>query len=163
MRIDLLAVGRLKPGAERTLCERYRERIAQQGRALGFDEPRIMEINQSKAASPTRRKLEEFEALEAHTAKSVGSGKLVLLDETGEAITSAKFAKLLAKWRDDGVAKVAFVIGGPDGCDPKLGKNASMVLGFGRLTWPHQIVRILLLEQIYRAMTILAGHPYHRQ
>ena len=87
----------------------------------------------------------------------------VLLDERGRQMTSEEFAALLGRWRDDGRPAASFVIGGPDGLSPDLTAAADLVLGLSPLTWPHQLVRIMLAEQLYRAVTILVGHPYHRQ
>jgi 23S rRNA (pseudouridine1915-N3)-methyltransferase len=86
----------------------------------------------------------------------------VLLDPRGEAIDSNGLVKRLRGWNDGG-RDVAFVIGGPDGLAPTLSESATLHLAFGALTWPHQLVRVMLLEQIYRATTILSGHPYHRE
>jgi 23S rRNA (pseudouridine1915-N3)-methyltransferase len=85
----------------------------------------------------------------------------VLLDPRGETLDSNSFAKRLRGWNDGG-RDAAFVIGGPDGLAPTLSDQADLHFAFGTLTWPHQLVRIMLLEQIYRAITILSGHPYHR-
>ena len=84
------------------------------------------------------------------------------LDEHGKALDSAAFAGQLGRWREESIANVVFLIGGADGLSPELRRMGKMTLAFGAATWPHQIVRILLLEQLYRAATILAGHPYHR-
>jgi 23S rRNA (pseudouridine1915-N3)-methyltransferase len=85
----------------------------------------------------------------------------VLLDPRGETLDSNAFAKRLSSWNDAG-RDAAFVIGGPDGLAPMLSDQATLHLAFGAQTWPHQLVRIMLLEQIYRGVTILSGHPYHR-
>jgi 23S rRNA (pseudouridine1915-N3)-methyltransferase len=87
----------------------------------------------------------------------------VILDERGDSIGSAAFAEKLGKWRDNGMPAAAFIIGGPDGIAPSLRDKAKLKLAFGAATWPHQLVRIMLLEQIYRAITIMSGHPYHRE
>ena len=87
---------------------------------------------------------------------------IVVLDERGKSLASAEFADRIANWRDEGKQSVGFVMGGPDGVDQSLRDDASLVLSFSPMTWPHQIARILLAEQLYRATTILAGHPYHR-
>jgi 23S rRNA (pseudouridine1915-N3)-methyltransferase len=86
----------------------------------------------------------------------------VILDQRGDNLDSATLANRIARWRDDGRPAVVFIIGGDDGLAPALRDKASFTLAFGAATWPHQLVRGMLLEQIYRAMTILAGHPYHR-
>jgi 23S rRNA (pseudouridine1915-N3)-methyltransferase len=87
---------------------------------------------------------------------------LVALDERGEDLTSAALAQRLGRWRDDGTRIVAFLIGGADGLAARIRERAAFLLAFGRMTWPHQLVRVMLTEQLYRAATILAGHPYHR-
>jgi 23S rRNA (pseudouridine1915-N3)-methyltransferase len=158
MRLTVLAVGRLKQGAERQLAERYLERAAKAGRGLGFRGIEVIEIAESRNADAGRRMLEESIAI----ANALPEGAaLVLLEESGEAIGSARFADNLGRWRDDGRTDAAFVIGGPDGLAPTLRDQAMLRLSFGAQTWPHQLVRIMLMEQLYRAMTILSGHPYH--
>lgn len=158
MRLQILAIGRLKGGPERDLCGRYRERAVQSGRTLGFSGPDIVECPESRARRPEDRKREEAAALEVRFAP----GLLVALDERGPALTSERFAERLARARDAGAEAATFLIGGADGLAPELLGRAQLTLAFGALTLPHQIVRALLLEQLYRAMTILAGHPYHR-
>jgi 23S rRNA (pseudouridine1915-N3)-methyltransferase len=160
MRIVIAAVGRLKDGPERELVARYAERAAQTGRALALGPVDIREIAESRAKRPEDRKREEAAAL---TSLLVPGAPTVALDETGKSLPSVDFAAKLGRWRDDGASATQFLIGGADGLDPSLVTNAALVLGFGRMTWPHQIVRALLSEQIYRAATILAGHPYHRE
>ena len=158
MRITIAAVGRLKAGPERQLAERYRERAAKAGRGLGFRSLDIIEIEESRARETERRMLEEGIAL---TQIIPPQARVAVLDERGDILSSRDFADLIARWRDDG-NDCAFVIGGPDGLSPAVRDKAHKRIGFGALTWPHQIARILLVEQIYRATTILSGHPYHR-
>lgn len=158
MRIVVAAVGRLK-GAETELSERYRKRAAQTGRQLGLRDVEIIEIRESRADSPDKRMLEESIAL----ANIIPSGAaVVLLDGRGDNLDSAAFANQLAQWRANGKSAAVFIIGGADGLSPSLRDKATMRLAFGAATWPHQMVRVMLLEQIYRATTILTGHPYHR-
>jgi 23S rRNA (pseudouridine1915-N3)-methyltransferase len=90
-------------------------------------------------------------------------GVVVALDERGKTLGSEDFAQRLLRWRDDGKPALSFVIGGADGLDPAFVKAADLTLSFSPLTWPHQLVRIMLAEQLYRATTILSGHPYHRE
>lgn len=149
----------MKQGPERELCTRYLERAAAAGKALGLTGFDSVEVPESRAASASRRKTEEARALQA----AMADGTFVALDETGKSLNSADFAGRLAHWRDDGRAAVNFVIGGADGLDPELRKAADLVLSFSPLTWPHQLVRIMLAEQLYRVTTILSGHPYHRE
>jgi 23S rRNA (pseudouridine1915-N3)-methyltransferase len=159
MRVVVVAIGRLKQGPERELAERYRERFDEIGRKLGFRGLEIHEIPESRARDAATRMSEEAAAMSALIPeKSV----LVTLDERGENIDSAGFARHLGRWRDQGNANTIFAIGGADGLSPDLQRKAKLRIAFGSATWPHQMVRVMLLEQIYRAATILAGHPYHR-
>jgi 23S rRNA (pseudouridine1915-N3)-methyltransferase len=159
MRIIVAAVGRLKRGPEHDLAARYQERAAKSGRAIGLRALEVVEIAESRARDAQRRMLEESIALANVLAKGAVT---VLLEPRGEALDSNAFTARLRGWNDGG-RDVAFVIGGPDGLAPTLSETADLHLAFGALTWPHQLVRILLLEQIYRATTILSGHPYHRE
>ena len=159
MRIVVAAVGRLKQGPERELAERYRKRAADAGRKAGLQVVDIIEIKESRAGDPERRMLEESIAI-ANVLPD--RAVTVILDERGESMSSASFAGRLQGWRGDGKPAVVFIIGGHDGLAPTLREKATLAIGFGAATWPHQLVRIMLLEQIYRSITILSGHPYHR-
>jgi len=159
MRIIIAAIGRLKRGPETELSERYAKRAAQTGRNLGLRDVEIIEIRESRAGEAGKRRLEESIAL----ANVVPQGAVVvLLDGRGEYLDSAGLAVQLAKWRDNSRPAVVFMIGGADGLAPSLFEEADLRLAFGTATWPHQLVRVMLLEQLYRAATILSGHPYHR-
>lgn len=157
MRLLVIAIGRLKAGPEAELSARYGDRAVKAGRALGFKGPEVVTLDESRHAETAQRKAEEAEAIRRHRA-----GRLILLDERGKSLASPDFAHLLGRWKDAGEAAATLVIGGPDGLDPALAAEADLVLSFGKLTWPHQLVRIMAMEQVYRAVTILAGHPYHR-
>jgi 23S rRNA (pseudouridine1915-N3)-methyltransferase len=159
MRLQLVCVGRAKAGPERNLAARYIERAAAVGRATGFSGIDLREIDESRAARPEDRKREEAKAVRGLLPASC---KVVALDENGDQLTSRRFAAELCRARDDRAASVALVIGGPDGLDPGFLANAWLRLSLGPMTWPHQLVRIMAAEQIYRAMTIASGHPYHR-
>ena len=159
MRIVVAAVGRLKRGPEVELAERYRERAVKSGRGIGLRSLEIVEIAESRARDAQRRMLEESIALANVIPDKAAT---VLLDPRGETLDSNSFVKRLRGWNDGGRDAV-FVIGGPDGLAPTLSERADLHLAFGALTWPHQLVRIMLLEQIYRAITIMSGHPYHRE
>lgn len=160
MKIEVIAVGKLKAGPERELVARYAERLKGIGRAIAFDGPRLVEIGESQARRDLDRKTEEAQAIAAHVPEAY---RAVLFDERGTSLDSAGFARILGEWRDSGAPGVSFVIGGADGLDPSLRERAALVIGFGKMTMPHQIIRALVLEQLYRAATILAGHPYHRE
>jgi 23S rRNA (pseudouridine1915-N3)-methyltransferase len=159
MRIVIAAVGRLKQGPERELAERYRKRAADAGRKAGLDGFDIVEIRESRAGDAARRMLEESIAVANLIPERAVT---VILDQRGESMSSGSFAGRLQGWRTENKAAVVFVVGGADGLAPNLRDNASLAIAFGAATWPHQLVRVMLLEQLYRAITILAGHPYHR-
>ncbi|MCP8896916.1 23S rRNA (pseudouridine(1915)-N(3))-methyltransferase RlmH [Shinella daejeonensis] len=159
MRIGLFAVGRLKAGPEKELAARYLDRFARAGPAVGLDLGRIAEVGESRAGSAPARKREEAALLE----KALPEGAaLILLDERGKALDSHGFSELIAGFRDGGRRDLMIAIGGADGLDPTLHARADATLCLGKLTWPHQLARILIAEQLYRAVTILSGHPYHR-
>jgi 23S rRNA (pseudouridine1915-N3)-methyltransferase len=159
MRIIVAAVGRLKAGPETELAERYRKRAAQTGRALGLRDVEIIEIRESRADDAGKRMLEESIAL----ANIIPAGAAVaLLDPAGDNLDSASLAAQLAEFRGNDRPALVFAIGGADGLAPTLRAKVSLRISFGAATWPHQLVRVMLLEQIYRATTILTGHPYHR-
>ncbi|MEX0841637.1 MAG: 23S rRNA (pseudouridine(1915)-N(3))-methyltransferase RlmH [Xanthobacteraceae bacterium] len=159
MRIVVAAVGRLKQGPERDLAERYRKRAVDAGRNIGLRGIEIIEIRESRAREAEKRMIEESIAL----AQVIPDGAIKLvLDAHGENLDSLAFAARLGRWRDGGRASAIFLIGGADGMSASLRDQADMRLSFGLATWPHQLMRIMLLEQIYRATTVLAGHPYHR-
>ena len=158
MRIAIAAVGRMKSGPERELVSRYLDRATASGKPLaltGFD---VSELTESRAGSAPARKSEEAKALRA----TLPEGIVVCLDERGKSISSEAFANQVSRWRDDGRPAASFVIGGADGLDPEFTRNADLVLSFSPMVWPHQLVRIMLAEQLYRTTTILSGHPYHR-
>ena len=159
MRLIVTAVGRLKQGPERELAERYRKRFDDIGRKLGFGGLKIHEIAESRARDAAARIAEEGAAILSSIPEN---SVIVTLDERGENIDSVGLARHLGRFRDQSVANTVFVIGGADGLSPELGAKERLRIAFGAATWPHQIVRVMLLEQLYRAATILAGHPYHR-
>ena len=158
MRIVVAAVGRLK-GPETELAERYRKRAAQTGRQLGWRDVEIIEIRESRADEAGKRMIEESITL-ANVIPPQAA--IVLLDARGQTLDSASFAARLAKWRADDRPAAVFLIGGADGLAASLQDKADLRLAFGAATWPHQLVRVMLLEQLYRAATMLTGHPYHR-
>lgn len=159
MRVGLFAVGRLKAGPENELAARYLDRFSKAGPAIGLDFSRVTEVAESRASQASVRKREEAALLEK--AMPV-AGALILLDERGKALDSENFAALLGTFRDSGKRDLTIAIGGADGLDPDLHTRADAVICLGKMTWPHQLVRILIAEQLYRAVTILSGHPYHR-
>ncbi|MBN9149177.1 MULTISPECIES: 23S rRNA (pseudouridine(1915)-N(3))-methyltransferase RlmH [unclassified Nitrobacter] len=159
MRLAVIAIGRLKQGPERELSDRYRGRFDDIGRRLGFRGLDVHEIPESRARDSEQRIREEAASILALIPQEA---LLVALDERGKNIDSAAFAAHLGRWRDESVANTVFVVGGADGLSPELRRRVKLSVAFGAVTWPHQIVRVMLLEQIYRAATILAGHPYHR-
>jgi 23S rRNA (pseudouridine1915-N3)-methyltransferase len=159
MRIAIHAVGRLKSGPERELADRYVDRAEKSGRILGLTGVSVREVPESRAAQVQARKDEEAAALLADLAPGA---MLIALDERGDLPTSERFAAMLGEARDRGTSVAVLLIGGPDGHGASVLSRAGHRISFGRLTWPHQLVRILAAEQVYRAVTILGGHPYHR-
>ena len=159
MLITIAAVGRLKAGAERELFDRFLERADAAGRKLGLTFT-VREFPESRAGSADSRKQEEATAIVAALGQR---GTFVALDEHGKDLASPAFANRIARWRDGGVSDIVFVIGGADGHGPTLLDKAELRLAFGEMTWPHQLARVMLAEQLYRAVTILSGHPYHRE
>ncbi len=151
MQIVIAAIGRAKGGPERDLFQSYVERLPWR-----VD---LKEIEIKKEAAVETRKAKEGDALLACVPDGA---RLIALDERGRADGSAAFAKRLETWRDGGVRTVVFVIGGADGLSDAVRKRADAVLSFGAMTWPHMLVRAMLAEQLYRAHSILTGHPYHR-
>jgi 23S rRNA (pseudouridine1915-N3)-methyltransferase len=159
LRIVIAAIGRLKQGPERELVSRYLERARAAGKPLALTGFEVIEFAESRAGSADARKDEEARQL----LSALPDGVRVVLDEHGKSISSRAFAAQLGRWRDDGRPAASFVIGGADGHGRELEGSADLTLSFSPLTWPHQLVRIMLAEQLYRATTILSGHPYHRE
>jgi 23S rRNA (pseudouridine1915-N3)-methyltransferase len=155
MKLHLCAVGRLRAGPERALVDDYLARADRTGRPLGLGPVTEHEVEDRKGGG--------MAAEGALLARTLPEGAtLCVLDERGKTLTSPEFAAVLAGWRDAGRQDAAFVIGGADGVDPALRDRADLALSFGRMVWPHLLVRVMLAEQLYRAATILAGSPYHR-
>ena len=159
MRLIVATVGRLKDGPERALFEKYRDRFEPLGKRLGLAPVAWHEIGESRAADAAKRREEEGAAL----LKLARDAEFIIaLDERGKHLTSETFAKTLAKTRDGGAKAAGIIIGGPDGLGQAVRDAARLQVAVGAMTLPHQLVRVLLAEQLYRAGTILSGHPYHR-
>ncbi len=155
MRLHLCAVGRLRAGPERVLVDDYLARTDRTGRALGLGPVTEHEVEDKRGGGMAA----EADLL----ARTLPAGAaLVVLDERGKTLSSPELATQLAQWRDTGRQDAAFVIGGADGIGPGLRARADLAISFGRMVWPHMLVRVMLAEQLYRATTILSGSPYHR-
>ena len=159
MLIAVHAIGRMKAGPEQELAARYFDRLTKSGPGIGLDFAGVVEIAEGRSQSADERRRDEAARLQGGIGPDAA---LIALDERGKSITSEQFAQRIAAFRDGGRRSAAFVLGGPDGLDPAFRARAELVLSFGQLTWPHQLARIMLAEQLYRAVTILSGHPYHR-
>lgn len=159
MRLTVLAVGFSRGTAEGTLTDEFIHRAVQMGRNMGIPAVTVEEVAVSKARDAKTRMTEEAAKL---AAKVPVGAHIILLDAKGKGMTSEDFAEMLGALRDAATKDLCFVIGGPDGLGTLEGKRAGRSLAFGPQTWPHLLVRSMLAEQIYRALTILAGHPYHR-
>lgn len=159
MRLTIAAVGRLKDGPERELYLKYAKRVDDAGRAVALGPLVLSEIAEARQASAGQRRADEA----ARLLTAAGAADFtVILDETGKVFSSTAFAAFLAARRDEGRRSTAFLIGGPDGHGDAVRSKAQLTLSLSPMTLPHGLARIVLAEQLYRAATILAGHPYHR-
>ncbi|MFN3613993.1 MAG: 23S rRNA (pseudouridine(1915)-N(3))-methyltransferase RlmH [Rubrimonas sp.] len=154
MRLTILAVGRLRGGPEAALIADYLGRLDATGRSIGLGPARVVEVEDKRRRGP--------DAESAMLLEAAPDGPLVALDERGRTLDSAAFARRIADWRDDGARDVGFAIGGADGHSEAVRARADLLLSFGPMVWPHMLVRAMLAEQLYRAVTILTGSPYHR-
>jgi 23S rRNA (pseudouridine1915-N3)-methyltransferase len=152
MRIQILAFGKIGRCPEKDLIDDYIRRLPWQAEITEF------EIKKT-AKTAELRKQQEAEKLLAAIPPNVA---VVVLDERGKALSSRKFSQKIDGWAIDGLSTTVFIIGGADGLDESVRKKANLVLGFGALTWPHKLARVMLAEQIYRAWSISTNHPYHR-
>ena len=159
MRILTLAVGFARDTHEGALCDDFCGRAGTMGKRLGFLSVGVQEVAVSKLREARTRIADEGERLAARIPEQA---HIILLDAKGKGMTSEAFAEMLGAMRDAGARDLTFLIGGPDGLDPGPRVRAGRSLAFGSQTWPHLLARAMLAEQIYRAITILAGHPYHR-
>lgn len=159
MKLVIAAVGRLKDGPERELLDRYMKRLSQSGRGLGLAPVEMLETPEGRADTAALRQADEAARLLKLTSTC---DVLIALDENGRAMSSRAFAVQIAKYRDGGAQGVALLIGGADGHGDAVLAKAALKLSLGAMTLPHGLARIVLAEQLYRATTILAGHPYHR-
>ena len=155
MRLLIAAVGKLRDAPEAALAADYITRAANSGRQLGFKSVDLVEVEAKPSGDPRAEASALFRATPDDARK-------ILLDERGAEWTSRQLAEKLARWRDDGVPSATFWVGGADGVSQSVKDNADEKLAFGRQTWPHRLVRVMIAEQIYRALTILCGNPYHR-
>ncbi|WP_421693292.1 23S rRNA (pseudouridine(1915)-N(3))-methyltransferase RlmH [Aestuariivirga sp.] len=159
MKLSVIAAGRLKPGPEKSLADDYLTRAQGLGRKCGISRIGVTEFNESQASSAAARMTEEGRLIAGTLPPKAFT---IVLDERGKALPSEAFAELLRRHLDGGTGDMAFLIGGPDGHAPETRETAGLILSFGPMTWPHRLIRVMLFEQLYRAVTIIAGHPYHR-
>ena len=159
MKLTIAAVGRLKAGPEKLLADDYVKPAEGMGRKAGISAIRVQDFSESQASSAAARMAEEARILASAVPPRSFS---IVLDERGKAVASEAFAGLMQRQLDHGSSDMTFVIGGPDGHAPETRERADLLLSFGPMTWPHRLVRVMLFEQIYRAVTIMTGHPYHR-
>ena len=155
MRVHLCVVGRLRKGPEKDLIDDYLNRFNKSGRAFGLGPVSVVEVEDKKGGGMAA----EADLLRRAIPKG---SKLAIMDERGEVLSSPAFAKKLGGWADTGVSDLAIIIGGADGIDPSLRAEADFALSFGKMVWPHMLVRVMISEQLYRAASILGGGPYHR-
>lgn len=156
----LAAIGQMKAGPERELAHRYAGRLEKTAPSLGMEFTGIRQFPESRARDAASRKRDEVKSLRSAVSHQ---SRLFVFDERGKPLTSAEFADQIARWRDESARELVCIIGGADGLDDTLRADAGRIVSFGAMTLPHQLVRVLVLEQLYRAVTILSGHPYHRE
>ena len=161
MQLGLICVGRMKAGPGRGLLERYPSRIKNTAPQLGMSWHGIIEVPEGRAPDVRTRKAQEAASLAAHAIQDRPA--VIVLDERGKDLTSDEWAKTINQLREDGYTNCHVLIGGPDGHDPSTHASAYKAVSLGKQTMPHQLVRIIVAEQLYRVLTILSGHPYHRQ
>lgn len=155
MRVQIIAVGRLKAGPEAALIDDYLTRFEQTGRGMGLGPASVVEVEDKRK----RGAAAEGELLRA---AAPDGACLIALDERGKTMTSPHFARLIGDLRDQGRRDCAFLIGGADGHNADTRAACDRLISFGQMVWPHMLARVMLTEQLYRAASILAGAPYHR-
>jgi 23S rRNA (pseudouridine1915-N3)-methyltransferase len=159
MRLSVAAIGRLKTGPEKLMADDYRKRIEVMGRKAGITALKIGEWAESQAGSAKQRMEEEAQTLWSAVP---AAALTMVLDERGKSLSSEDFADRIRKCADNGVHDIVFMIGGPDGHAAQTREKATEIMALGPMVWPHRLVRIMLLEQVYRSVTIMVNHPYHR-
>ena len=159
MRLAIAAIGKLKDKGEIELVQRFTKRIDGSGRALALGPLALLEFSESRASDTQSRKDDEARRL---LAAVINADRRVVLDERGKLLSSAQFAATIASARDAGTRELTFLICGPDGHVEAARQSADLLLSLGPMTLPHALARAVLAEQIYRAITIIGGHPYHR-
>ncbi len=155
MKITIAAVGRMKPGPERLLLDDYLKRAGQAGRALVLGPFTVTEIDERRARDRATRSARLIEAIPP-------GATAIALDERGKTLSSPAFARMLTNLRDQGTGATVFLIGDADGHNDALRARADRLISFGPMVWPHMLARVMLAEQLYRAVSILSGSPYHR-
>ena len=155
MKITVAAVGRLRRGPELGMVEHYLRRAEDAGRSLALGPFTVSEVDERKARTPAEQSRQ--------LASAAPEGAYVVaLDERGKALSSLHFAQMLATLRDSGTGEAVFLIGGAEGHAQEIRDRAHRLLSFGPMVWPHMLARVMLAEQLYRAVSILGNSPYHR-
>lgn len=158
MNLNIVSIGQLKNKPLLEIQNDYTQRIIKLGKTIGINKLQIKEGPLSKKNLPEERKLEEGKFLK----KNIVTDKYnIFLDETGEQINSIEIAQLLSNSLLN-FSEVVFFIGGPDGFKKNILSKSNKVISLGKVTWPHMLIRVMLLEQLYRSITIIKKHPYHR-
>ena len=160
MQLSIIAIGQMRGADEMPLVEDFHRRIEASGRQLGISSLSFLELRAKRGLTGGEKKRSENALIADALARR--NGPLIVLDEAGKSLTSRAFTDRLQGWIERGDSDVTFVIGGAEGLDDKIRARADMVLSFGPMTWPHMLARVLLCEQIWRSVSILTRHPYHR-
>ena len=146
----------MRDGPEASLFHDYLDRFNRLARGQGFGPVETIEVEMGKTPDPAK----EAQGLRRVIPRDA---RTIAMDERGRMLSSVEFAELLADWKDDGRTHAAILIGGVDGLQPELRRSANVTISMGRMVWPHMLARVMLMEQLYRAASILAGHAYHRR
>ena len=158
MKLKVISIGQLKNNPILEIQRDYESRILNLSKSVGIKNLEIKELPISKKSSIKERQKEEAKIISQHIKQN---NLNLFLDGKGENINSVDISQIISKSSFDG-KDLVFFIGGPDGFDEKIIKVENKIISFGRVTWPHKLIRIMLLEQLYRGITILNNHPYHR-
>jgi 23S rRNA (pseudouridine1915-N3)-methyltransferase len=159
LKLTIAAIGRMKAGPMAELVDTYAKRTRQAGRQAGITALNVADFAESRKSTASARAGEEAALL---TNAAPSGAVLIVLDERGKSVSTAEFAKIIKTELESGTQDLVFAVGGPDGHSPEIRKKAQYMVSFGHMTWPHMLARVLLAEQIYRVVTILVNHPYHR-
>jgi 23S rRNA (pseudouridine1915-N3)-methyltransferase len=165
MKIRIAAIGQINGSPEGELFDTYLDRAKASGRSIGITDVLVTELRGGKGLSGDKRIAFDQNAIDETITKlraGAPTSRIILLDERGKNISSTDFANQIGAWRDQAIDQACFILGGPDGFSDQQRQDADLLISLGRMSWPHLLARSLVMEQIWRAISILSNHPYHR-